>query len=109
LAEGQLNQARAQELEELIGVRVNLQSNRADVGAEVCSLPAFEDKRSSNEDFVRELGIELKAVGIRGDSAEMIKINCKTSGWQPPQSLLVKVRDGEMLMLWKGVFLVLKR
>jgi hypothetical protein len=39
----------------------------------------------------------------------MVTINCKDGGWQPPMSLLVKLRDGEMLMLWDGVFLVLKR
>jgi hypothetical protein len=39
----------------------------------------------------------------------MTTIKCERGGWQPPYSLLVKVRDGEMLMLWKGVFLVLKR
>ncbi|HKY45357.1 MAG TPA: hypothetical protein VJM50_19855 [Pyrinomonadaceae bacterium] len=98
----------SRELEKLIGVRVNLQTNRAEVGEEICSLPAFEDKRASNEELFRELTVALKSIGVQ-ESAEMITISCKGSGWQPPQSLLVKVREGEMLMLWEGVFLVLKR
>jgi hypothetical protein len=96
------------ELEKLIGMRVSLQSYKADVGTNSCSSPAFEDKRASNEELFRELTAALKSVGVQ-ESAEMITISCKTSGWQPPQSLLVKVREGEMLMLWEGVFLVLKR
>ena len=109
IADGKLERAEASELEELIGVRVNLQFNRAEVGGDMCTVPSFEDKQSSNEELVRELGIEFKSIGIRGESAAMIKISCTGSGWRPPRSLLVKVRDSEMLMLWKGVFLVLKR
>lgn len=109
IADGKLERAEASELEELIGVRVNLQFNRAEVAGDMCTLPSFEDKRSSNEEVRQELGIELKSIGIRGESAEMINISCSGSGWHPPRSLLVKVREGEMLMLWKGVFLVLKR
>ena len=108
LADADPKETKPRELEKLIGVRVNLQTNRAEVGEEICSLPAFEDKRASNEELFRELTVALKSIGVQ-ESAEMITISCKGSGWQPPQSLLVKVRDGEMLMLWEGVFLVLKR
>jgi len=34
---------------------------------------------------------------------------CEASGWQPPKCLLIKGNEGELLMLWNGVFLVLKR
>lgn len=102
------DKTKPEELEKLIGARVNLQSHRAEVGGKICTSPAFEDKRSSNEDLFRELKVALKAIGAP-DSAEMITVSCKGSGWQPPRSLLVKVREGEMLMLWEGVFLVLKR
>lgn len=108
LAAGSPKGSEPKELEKLIGVRVNLQTHRAEVGDDVCSSPAFEDKRASNEDLFREFTAVLKSLGL-SESAEMITISCKTSGWQPPQSLLVKVSEGEMLMLWEGVFLVLKR
>jgi hypothetical protein len=108
LADGVPKGSEPRELEKLIGVRVILQPNRAEVGADVCSSPAFENKRAANEELFRELAATLKSLGV-SQSAEMITISCKTSGWQPPQSLLVKVREGEMLMLWEGVFLVLKR
>ena len=106
LADGGSSEFTSKELEDLIGVRVNLQFNRAEVGHNVCTLPAFVD---SNQGLLRELELDLKPLGIQGASAEMTTIKCKGSGWQPPYSLLVKVRDGEMLLLWKGVFLVLKR
>ena len=108
LVDADPSQPKINELEELIGVRVNLQPHRAEVGQETCSLPAFEDKRASNEGLFRELKVALKSIGAP-ESAEMITISCKGSGWQPPKSLLVKVREGEMLMLWEGAFLVLKR
>ena len=107
--DGELNKADSKDLEKLVGVRVNLQVNRAEVGADVCTLPAFEDTRSPNAALLQDLATALKSVGVQADSAEMVTISCKGDGWQPPQSLLVKVREGEMLMLWEGVFLVLKR
>ena len=107
--DGALNQADSKELEKLIGARVNLQVNRAEVGADVCTFPAFEDTRSPNAALLQDLATALKSVGVQADSADMVTISCKGDGWQPPQSLLVKVREGEMLMLWEGVFLVLKR
>ncbi len=108
LADEDSNQPKSRELEKLIGIRVNFQFNRAEVGDEICTLPAFEDKRASNEGLFRELKVALKSIGAP-ESAEMINVSCKGSGWQPPKSLLVRVAEGEMLMLWEGVFLVLKR
>ena len=108
LADGDPKAPGPKELEKLIGVRINLQAHRAEVGEEICSSPVFEDKRASDEDSFSELKAALKSMGVH-ESAEMITITCKESGWQPPKSLLVKVREGEMLMLWEGVFLVLKR
>ena len=105
-ADGDSNRPKSKELEGLIGIRVNLQFDRVEVGSDFCSLPDFVD---SNQALIRELEIDLKPLGIQGQSAEMTTIKCQRSGWQPPYSLLVKVRDGEILMLWKGVFLVLKR
>lgn len=105
-AEGDSGQLTPKELDELIGVRVNLQFARAAVGDRICARPAFVD---SNQGLLRELELDLKPLGIQGASAEMTTIKCKGGGWQPPYSLLVKVRDGEMLLLWKGVFLVLRR
>ena len=108
LADEDPKETKSKELEKLVGVQVILRAHRAEVGEESCSSPVFEDKRASNEELFRELTVALKSIGVH-ESAEMITVSCKGSGWQPPQSLLVKVREGEMLMLWKGVFLVLKR
>lgn len=99
----------AADLERLIGTRVRLLSDRAEVGAKVCSSPAFQSKRFTREELLHDLGIELKAIGVKADHVETINVRCEGSGWQPPHSLLVKTHEGEMLMLWDGVFLVLKR
>lgn len=105
-ADGDSGQLTTRELDELIGVHVNLQFNRAEVGDKICALPAFVD---SHQGLLRELELDLKPLGIQGQSAEMTTIKCRGTGWQPPYSLLVKVHDGEILLLWKGVFLVLRR
>ena len=106
LADGNSNQPAPSELDDLIGARVNLQFSRVEVGFSICSLPAFVD---SNPGLIRELEIDMSPLGIQGKSVDMTTIKCERGGWRPPYSLLVRVRDGEMLMLWKGVFLVLKR
>ena len=106
LAEANSNQPPPSDLDDLVGVPINLQFNRVEVGSSICSYPAFVD---SNPGLIRELEIDMTPLGIQGKSVDMTTIKCERGGWQPPYSLLVRVRDGEMLMLWKGVFLVLKR
>ena len=104
-----LSKSRPKELERLIGIRVQLQSNRAVVGTGVCVLPAYEDKDSLSEDVYGELRNALTSIGMQAGAVDLIGIVCNRGAWRPPQSLFVRVRDGEMLMLWEGVFLVLKR
>lgn len=99
----------SEELEQLIGTRVLLSSDRAAVGTKACTSPAFEQKRLTKEELSKDLGIELSSIGIQADAAETVSVRCEASGWQPPNSLLIKGKEGELLMLWNGVFLVLRR
>jgi len=91
----------------LIGGRVNLTLERAEVGGRVCSAPAFQSRQFTREEFARELGIELKTLGLTTSQADSIIIRCQEKGWQPPQSLLLQLPDGGMLILWEGLFLTL--
>lgn len=110
LADRSPNEAKPSvELARLVGTRVRLQMDRAEVGARVCNAPVYEDKPAANEELFRQLGIELESIGIKADRAAMINVRCDGNDWMPAQSLLLKVKQDEMLMLWKGVFLVLKR
>jgi hypothetical protein len=110
LADRSPNEAKpSAELERLIGTRVRLQTDRAEVEAKVCNAPVYEEKQATKEELFHQLGIELESIGIKADHAEMINIKCDGNEWMPAQSLLLKVKPDEMLMLWKGVFLVLKR
>ena len=98
------------DLERLVGTRVRLQVDRAEVGAKVCNALVYEDKRAETKaELFRQLGIELESIGITAAGADVINVRCDADGWTPPQSLLLKVKPDEMLMLWNGVFLVLKR
>ena len=83
--------------------------DRAEVGAKVCNALVYEDSRATKDELIQQLGIELESIGITATGAEMINVRCDGDGWTPPQSLLLKVKPDEMLMLWKGVLLVLKR
>ena len=98
------------ELDKLIGVNVHLHLDRAEVGDKVCRSPAFQDKDATHDETLRQLGLDWKSLGVRAESVRTINVKCEDSGWQPPQSLLIKDSSSEeMLMLWDGVFLVLKR
>jgi len=96
----------APELDRLIGTEVRLTADQAAVGTKICSLPDYQHKEATKEELARELGIP--SLGVEG-SVESIAVKCSVSGWTPPQSLLIKRSAGDMLMLWDGVFLVLKR
>jgi Surface-adhesin protein E len=46
----------------LVGTRVRLQSDTAQVGAKVCSALAYEDKRASKEELNGQLGVRLESL-----------------------------------------------
>jgi len=99
-----------QRLDQLIGVGVHLYTQFAEVANDTCSSPSFEDKDSTHDESLRHLGIDWKHIGIKPEDARTINVTCDGSGWRPPRSLLIKENNKEeMLMLWDGVFLVLKR
>jgi hypothetical protein len=91
----------------LLGGRINLTLERAEVGGKVCSAPAFQSRQFTREEFARELGIELKTLGLTTRQADSIIIRCEGNGWQPSQSLLIQLPEGGMLILWEGLFLTL--
>lgn len=107
-AEGNPAQTPA-ELENLVGKRAEFCFDCAEVETRVCSSALFQDQRYTKDEFASKLGFELKAVGINADAVETIEVKCVRGEWRPAHSLLLKVGEHEMLMLWDGVFLVLKR
>ena len=97
------------ELDRLVGANVRLLADRAEVGSRVCLSPSFQDN-NEQEESLRQLGVDWKSIGIKPEDARTINVRCEGSGWRPSQSLLIKDNSKqEMLMLWDGVFLVLKR
>jgi hypothetical protein len=94
------------QLDKLIGMHVRLTSDQAVVGTKICSLPAYEHKHATKDELAQELGIQSTTLD---GYLESITVNCSGSGWTPPQSLLIRRSGDEMLMLWDGVFLVLKK
>lgn len=99
----------APELERLVGTMVRLGSTRAEVRSKECSPLVLQDQRYTKDEFARKLGVDLKSIGIDADVVETINVKCESRQWQPPQSLLIKGANEEMLMLWNGVFLVLHK
>jgi hypothetical protein len=96
------------ETKRLLGTKVILASDRAEVGIKSCHSPVYRSESLTNDDFNHRLGTTLQSLGIHSNRAETIVIKCETGGWRPPLSLLVKLDQGGMLMLWDGLFLELK-
>ena len=95
------------ELAGLIGGSIWLEADRASVNESSCGSPAYKSERVSLSELSRRLGVDVKL--SQQSDIEMITVNCESDGWSPPRSLLIKQREGDMLMLWNGVFLTLKR
>jgi hypothetical protein len=99
----------AKEFRSIVGTRVRIASDRVEVGTKICSLPAYQSKLVSDKELDQELGISMVAIGIKENHGETVVVKCESNDWKPPQSLFVKLPEGGMLMLWQGVFLVLKK
>lgn len=98
----------SRELDGLVGSRVTIGIDRVDVNATVCRSLDFSDEQLTKEEFSRKLGFDAQSIGVSLEPIETTTLKCE-SGWRPPTSLLIRTGDKEMLMLWKGIFLVLKR
>jgi hypothetical protein len=99
----------ASESEKLLHMNVTLATDRAEVGGKSCSSPVYRSESLTKNDFVRKLGMTADSLGLLTDLAEAIEIKCVTGGWRPPQSLLLKLNNDGMLILWDGVFMELRR
>jgi hypothetical protein len=97
------------DFERLIGVPVTFEATYAKVDEELCRIPSYKSVRFSLPELSRQLGSDVKVPEIKSDSVEILNISCEGAGWAPRTSLLVKLSESSMLMLWKGVFLTLKR
>ncbi|HEX7295730.1 MAG TPA: hypothetical protein VF251_08270, partial [Pyrinomonadaceae bacterium] len=92
-----------------IGVSVSLEAQLAKVDQSVCGNPVYKSEHYTIIELSRRLGTEIKLPEVQSDRVDLIYVKCEKDGWEPPQSMLVKLPEGRMLMLWKGVFLTLKR
>jgi hypothetical protein len=99
----------SEDFEQLIGATVVLEGPFAQVQQSICGNPSYRSERFTVSELSEKLGGNIKLPEVQSDRVDLIYLKCETDGWAPPQSMLVKLREGRMLMLWKGVFLNLKR
>jgi hypothetical protein len=97
------------DLQKLVGSRVMIRYSSAQVGSRVCSSISYEYKEIKSTDFERDFDVRLSTLGINDANVETISLTCEGNSWLPPKSMLVRVKDEELVMLWQGVFFVLKR
>ena len=109
LAEDVKDKRPSEELSKFIGASVSLEAQLAKVDQSVCGNPAYKSEHFTVTELSRRLGADIKLPEVQSDSVDLIYVKCENNGWEPPQSMLVKLPEGRMLMLWKGVFLTLKR
>jgi len=91
------------------GTRVNVDFFAADVGLERCSSLSYESHELGDSEFYGKLGISIDALGVNAAAGDAIILKCDSGEWAPPQSLILPFQSGTLLMLWKGVFIQLKR
>lgn len=109
LVEGEQEKRTSDELSNLVGASVSLEAHLAKVQQSVCGDPAYKSEHFTVTELSRRLGVDMKLPEVQSDRVDLIYVKCETDGWEPPESMLVKLSEGRMLMLWKGVFLTLKR
>ena len=109
LPEGEQPKQPSEELANFKGTSVSLEAQLAKVGQSACSNPIYKSEHFTLAELSRRLGAAIKLPEVQSDNVDLIYVRCENDGWQPPESMLVKLPEGRMLMLWKGVFLTLKR
>ncbi|HXD29641.1 MAG TPA: hypothetical protein VN643_00900 [Pyrinomonadaceae bacterium] len=97
------------ELAELRGTSVTLDLDATAVGTQRCSAPGYQSLLLTDKEFFLKHGISLDSLGVKATGAEGIVVVCRTNQWTPPQSVILPLPSGHLLMLWKGVFLELKK
>ena len=106
---GEKNKRPFEEFERLIGTSVSLDAHFVQVDEALCGHPAYRSEHFTVTELSSKLGSDIKLPEVQSDRVDLIYVRCESNGWEPPQSMLVKLPDGRMLMLWKGVLLTLKR
>jgi hypothetical protein len=99
----------SEELEGLMGASVVLEAHFAQVHEALCRDLNYRSEHFTGGELSSKLGADIRLPELQSDRVDLIYVRCESDGWKPPQSMLVKLPDGRMLMLWKGVFLTLKR
>ncbi|HWP55701.1 MAG TPA: serine hydrolase domain-containing protein [Pyrinomonadaceae bacterium] len=99
----------SREITNFRGTDVILQFNGAAVGTERCSSPSYESHALADKDFYRKLGISLEPLGVVATQGDAVVLKCESHDWAPAPSLILPLPSGNMLLLWKGVFLELKK
>jgi hypothetical protein len=97
------------ELLKLIGSEVNLDQDAGSVEGNRCKELSYVSHQSTGAEFTRVLKTTPETLGLPAGPIETVKLNCEGGQWKPAQSLLIKLPEGGMLMLWDGVFLVLTK
>lgn len=97
------------ELVKLIGTEVNLDHDAGSVEGNRCKALSYVSHQSTGAEFSRVLKTTPETLGLPTGPIETVKLNCEADQWKPAQSLLIKLPEGGMLMLWDGVFLVLTK
>jgi len=110
LAEGETkSSALRSEATKLIGTIVRLSPRKAEFGANLCNSPDYESRSLTADELGRQLGIQIRSIGIKSERVEVVNLKCLSDDWKPPQSLVIKLPEGGLLMLWNGIFFDLEK
>jgi hypothetical protein len=106
---GEQKKQTSEEFERLMGASVVLEAHFAQVHEALCGDVNYRSEHFTGSELSSKLGGDIRLPELQSDRVDLIYLRCESDGWKPSQSMLVKLPDGRMLMLWQGVFLTLKR
>jgi hypothetical protein len=99
----------SRDAKKLLGMKLQFGDKRAVSGHEVCASAVYKSKRMTADEFRDDFRTSLKSIGIKGDHVDIVDVACEGNDWTVPGATLLKVRSGQMLTIWDGVFFILKK
>jgi len=95
------------ELSQIVGHPMIMTLYNMSVGKQTCSSPVYESETISAKSLSEKMGGAPEALGPVGDPVQTIKVSCNSGDWKPPRSLLIRLNENQMFLLWEGVLLEL--
>jgi hypothetical protein len=97
------------ELRDLLRTYVIFKPDRFVAGKLTCYTPVLEARTITDEEFRKRIGTPLKSIGLTLEKVDAVFVSCESKDSFPANTMMLRLPDGKIAMLWNGVFLELER